>query len=342
VREDPLPPSDSNRDVPPDIDAVVLKALAKNRMNRYQSAGEMRGDLLRAASGRPVLATPVMRPEERVPPTPPPPRVVGNRNTGAYPRVPQRRQSSPWLLITLVVLGFVALGALGTGLYLANKTPQSTVPSIQGLKQTDANSLLTQAKLTGAPSPVFDANCVKDTVTHQDTPPGRKITQGSSVSYEVCGGPKSVAVPQLMGKDQQQAAAALSQALLKATFTDADSLVKDKGKVVGVQPGENTQVAQGSTVTVALGRGNQAVVPDLSGLSQDAAQQKLTDAGFTAHASFIQRFTDDPTQVGKVTGQDPSANATKPVTTTIIVYIGKAQPTSPTPSTSASAGTGGG
>ena len=60
VREDPRPPSDINRDVPPDVDAIVLKALAKNPLNRYQSAQEMRADVLRAAAGRPVLATPVM------------------------------------------------------------------------------------------------------------------------------------------------------------------------------------------------------------------------------------------------------------------------------------------
>ena len=54
-------PSEINRDVPPPIDAIVLKALAKNPLNRYQSAGEMRADVLRAAAGRPVLATPVMR-----------------------------------------------------------------------------------------------------------------------------------------------------------------------------------------------------------------------------------------------------------------------------------------
>src|ERR1051325_3167472 len=60
VREDPRPPSHSNRDVTPDIDAIVLKALAKNPANRYQSAGEMRADLLRAVNGRPVHATPVL------------------------------------------------------------------------------------------------------------------------------------------------------------------------------------------------------------------------------------------------------------------------------------------
>src|SRR6186713_2347507 len=60
VREDARPPSDINREVPPEVDAIVLKALAKNPLNRYQSSQEMRADALRAVSGRPVLATPVM------------------------------------------------------------------------------------------------------------------------------------------------------------------------------------------------------------------------------------------------------------------------------------------
>src|SRR5262249_46328169 len=67
VREDPRPPSASNRDGPPALAAIVLKALAKNPANRYQSAAEMRADLLRAAAGRPVMATPVMREEETLP-----------------------------------------------------------------------------------------------------------------------------------------------------------------------------------------------------------------------------------------------------------------------------------
>src|SRR5256885_5759143 len=113
VLADPLPPSDANRDVTPDIDAVVLKALAKNRANRYQSAGEMRSDLLRAAAGRPVMATPVMTDLETAPIATPPPRVVGNRNTGTMARVgnAQRRRASTWVIASLVALGLVALAA---------------------------------------------------------------------------------------------------------------------------------------------------------------------------------------------------------------------------------------
>ena len=329
VREDPVPPSESNRDVPPDVDAIVLKALAKNRMNRYQSAAEMRGDLLRAASGRPVLATPVMRAEERMPAAPPAPRVVGNRNTGAYPRVaPPQRQSSPWLLVSLVVLGVLALAALGTGLYLANRTPQSVVPGIVGQKQADADALLNQAKLHGAPTSVFNSNCVKDTVVSQDTPAGRKITSGSSVPYQVCGGPQSVPVPVLVGLTQDQADKALRQVKLVPKFNQVNGLKDSKGKVVAdsISPKEGQSVAEGSTVTVGISLGNQNVVPDLSGLSKDQARGKLSDLGFTK-VLFVDRI-DTPDKVGQVTGQDPAKNATKLLTDQITVYIGKVEATS--------------
>src|SRR5262245_14663041 len=87
VREDAKPPSMINRNLSPDVDAIVLKALAKNPANRYQSAAEMRADLLRAAAGRPVMATPIMR---EVPTA-----VVSAPRTGAYtgrPTMPLRNE----------------------------------------------------------------------------------------------------------------------------------------------------------------------------------------------------------------------------------------------------------
>ena len=51
VREDPRSPSEVNPEVPPALDAIVLKALSKNPANRYQSAAEMRADLVRVRTG---------------------------------------------------------------------------------------------------------------------------------------------------------------------------------------------------------------------------------------------------------------------------------------------------
>ena len=65
VREDPRSPSEAHPGVPPELDAITLKALAKNPSNRYQSAEEMREDLLRVLQGSRPSAPLVMTPEQR-------------------------------------------------------------------------------------------------------------------------------------------------------------------------------------------------------------------------------------------------------------------------------------
>ena len=119
VREDPPAPSDINRGRTPAIDAIVLKALAKNPLNRYQSAGEMRADLLRAAAGRPVLATPVMTEDET---TAMAAAAAGYPTQGQQTRQiparvgdPQPTQSSAWVIAALAALGVLAVIALVAG-----------------------------------------------------------------------------------------------------------------------------------------------------------------------------------------------------------------------------------
>ena len=65
VREDPRVPSSINPEVPADLDAILLKAMSKNPANRYQSAADMRNDLLRSLAGQRVEATPVMGDAEK-------------------------------------------------------------------------------------------------------------------------------------------------------------------------------------------------------------------------------------------------------------------------------------
>ena len=65
VNESPVLPSIANPEVTPLLDAVLMRALAKNPANRYQTADEFRADLERARLGQDVLATPLMPPGER-------------------------------------------------------------------------------------------------------------------------------------------------------------------------------------------------------------------------------------------------------------------------------------
>src|SRR5581483_1492656 len=65
VRENASPPSSRNPEVPPALDSIVMKAIAKNQLNRYQSAAEMRIDLQRALANQPVVAEAVMSEADR-------------------------------------------------------------------------------------------------------------------------------------------------------------------------------------------------------------------------------------------------------------------------------------
>ena len=94
VREEPVAPSRRNREITPDLDAVVLKAMAKNPDNRYQTAAEMRIDLVRVHRGlTPYASRP--RPTPRSTPTPRAPRRWPHpgRSTGTR-RLSRCRRSS--------------------------------------------------------------------------------------------------------------------------------------------------------------------------------------------------------------------------------------------------------
>ncbi|HEY2792074.1 MAG TPA: Stk1 family PASTA domain-containing Ser/Thr kinase, partial [Micromonosporaceae bacterium] len=198
VREDPKPPSVSNHDVTPDMDAIVLKALAKNPLNRYQSAAEMRADLLRAAAGRPVLATPILNAETAIVETQP--RMGPN---GARPTLParvgnpQRRRASTWVMVALSLLGLVAVVALGTGLYLTSRTQKTTVPTVVHLSVSDAEQLLQKANLrfqrmdqAGNCTPVGSVLSVSPSS-------GESVPVNSYVRLTVCVGPGTAVVPQI-------------------------------------------------------------------------------------------------------------------------------------------------
>src|SRR5262245_21486893 len=59
VREDAVPPSQRNADIPPDLETIIMTALAKDPAQRYQTADDLRADLLRFRRGRPLAAAPV-------------------------------------------------------------------------------------------------------------------------------------------------------------------------------------------------------------------------------------------------------------------------------------------
>jgi serine/threonine protein kinase len=122
VREDPTPPRMLNPDVPPPLEAIVLKAMAKLPDNRYQTAAELHDDLERFRNGQPVMATPLLDPAattQALPrnasdaePTAMLGGTVADRATRyAEPVEEERRTSVGWIVVSALALVLVGLAA---------------------------------------------------------------------------------------------------------------------------------------------------------------------------------------------------------------------------------------
>ncbi len=332
VREDPVPPTEVNPELPPAIDAIVLKAMAKNPANRYQSAGEMRADLLRAVAGRPVAATPVLPADERtqvIGPTP------ATRPNGYVPRSrhvapePSRRRA---LTIAMVVLGVVlvfSLAAFGTAYLLGNSTQEVTVPNVIGKNVGIAKLELTQKGFKVTEKPVASTAAQLNTVLKQ-TPAGDKaVEQGSEVVIEVGTGPNKTTVPMnLLGTKVGAATAKLEAAKFTVKVTEVDS-AEPKGEVVRVVPDEGAQVDEKSQVELHVSKHNLVKVPDVVGMTEEGASSKLRAAKLRVE---VRAVTDPGKKPGTVVRQDPDPDQlAKPGSTVTIEVVAEPSP-SPSPS----------
>ncbi|MCW3813760.1 Stk1 family PASTA domain-containing Ser/Thr kinase [Micromonospora sp. DR5-3] len=355
VREAPPTPSSINPDVNPAVDAIVLKALSKNPLNRYQSAGEMRADLLRAAAGRPVLATPVMPAEETVPMAPAggargyQTQVMGPQTRQQIPaRVgdPRKRKSSAWVIATFAALGVLAVIALAAALWLNQTGAKVQVPNLQGKSETAATSEIQQAGLRWEiGDPVFNATCEKGTVVGQNPGPNTEAAKNSLVTLQVCNGPKQITIPPgLVGSTYDSAKDRLDELKLQVTKKEVDDAAP-KGQVLKVTPDEGSKVPEGAEVVVEVSKGNVNEVPDVRGYTKEQAIKRLKDAGYQVDS----RDGDEvpPDQAGKVGSQNPKPGTKRPKGSTVTIYVDYAAPepsdsATPTPTPSGSPTGGGG
>jgi len=331
VREDPRAPGEINPEVPPDVDAIVLKALAKNPLNRYQSAQEMRADALRAVSGRPVLATPVLSQAETMamagPPmrTPPAATTVTRPVPGGPPRPPDRKTSS-WVMAVLAALGVLAVIALAVGLYLSNRdnteTPPAavaTVPSLNGLSEEEATTKLDQLGFTNvAAAPARETEDCGETpsVVAQTPAANTRTAVNEPVTYTLCKAPDKVTVPKnLVGSTQDAADDALKGLKLDPEFDEVDS-AQPEGRVVEVEKA-GQQVEVGTKITVKISRGNLVEVPNVVGQSQVAAEALLRASQFEVRVDLV----DQDGEPGTVVDQDPPAKKTRPKGSTVTIQV---------------------
>ena len=207
VREDPIPPSRQNPDVSAALDAVVLKAMSKNPANRYQSAAEMRTDLVRVLSGQRQLAPVIMTDADRdlmldSGPTVAlrPLRTTRTTRRHAEPVAPpvEERRSGRGLgvLTTVVILAIIGLLLLlFTNIFGGGPKPVP-LPNLVGQPVVSAEQTLLHDGFQTERHPVESTAQDLDRVIAMN--PSSQALPGTTIRLDVGAGPAEVEVPNLL------------------------------------------------------------------------------------------------------------------------------------------------
>jgi eukaryotic-like serine/threonine-protein kinase len=307
VREDPLPPSHLNPDVPPTLDAVVLKCMAKNPANRYETAEELRADLERARRGLPILATPVMAGDATAVVTGP----VDTGETAVMTGMPPDEEEGGrrwWLIAIGVILALAALG-LAAFFLVRSLLPAPTelvqVPDVVGEPEDEAVETLEGAGFTVQVDEEFDPEVRRGLVISQDPPADERAEEGSEVSLVVSRGPPPEAVPNVVGLTEEDAAETLQAAGFEVGQVTPQESDEDEGIVLDQDPPADTDARPGTAVNLVVSSGPATVaVPDVLCQDLGSAQEEVEGAGldFVVTGS---RFSDE-CPPGTVAEQNPA------------------------------------
>ncbi|GAA5161996.1 Stk1 family PASTA domain-containing Ser/Thr kinase [Ornithinimicrobium tianjinense] len=156
------------------------------------------------------------------------------------------------------------------------------VPRLDGLTLDQVRAELEEEQLTlGEQLREFSDAVPKDVVVRSDPEAGTPLPPGSPVTVVVSDGPAPVDVPDVRGRTQEEATAALQQAQLTVEVAP-DRVFDDavpEGSVVSQDPGPG-QAQRGTTVRIVISKGPELVeVPDVVGRQFDRAAEELTQLG---------------------------------------------------------------
>jgi serine/threonine-protein kinase len=317
VSEKVTPPSAHNSEISPEMDQVVLNALAKDRDERFQTAEEFREHLIAAANGQakqkaaPVrTAAPVTSQQTQILDAAPT-EVIGeiqpedffkelgvdfntNTETSAIriQNASRNERPSAGLLWGVGSGASVVLIGLIIWLLTLGGTFQPLLPP--------ANSGIAVADVSGA---LFDdgAQALRDQgllvlrlteasdeipvgiIIRTDPPAGTSVPERTTIEVVVSSGKLETSVPLLTGLTEEAARAALESAGLElGVISPGNSATVVKGSVIESVPAANERVPGGSVVNLLVSDG-QVQVPNVENLSISEAQRimQAPEVGFT-------------------------------------------------------------
>jgi serine/threonine-protein kinase len=325
LNDPPRPPSRIRPEIPAELDAVVLRVLAKEPEDRYQSAEEFSEDLTRVEAGLPVSpetteaatailsggaitgATEVLQADDSTRVTRVQP-YTARRPPPVYPPAyeeppPKRRRIGPWLLV-LLLLAAAALAGWYVFTQIEEQLGSATaaVPLVEGMREGPAVSTIEEAGFEANVIRASDDEVPAGRVADQDPEAGTRIAEGDTVTLRVSTGPPKTLVPDVVGMTFDEATTALADADLRWRKREVFSR-RPAGQVVKQDPAANEEVVVETVVVLNVSKGRQMVdVPDVLAQTEQSARSELSGVGLRATVTYT---ASSEVAEGLVISQDP-------------------------------------
>jgi beta-lactam-binding protein with PASTA domain len=312
ISDPPTPPSAADPEISAEIDAITLKALAKDPSNRYQTASEMKADIDKVLSGDAPAATTVLP-------------MIKSSDARVDQAHPGHRQKAARIVTIMGALVLVTICASAFAITNSTRSqamsPRTTeVPAVLGLDQVAAESLLRNAHLVPRFEFVRDADGASiDTAINQSPVGGHIATIDSDVIVAINIGPRRASIPLgLVGRDIDQVRKVLRRAGFRnvkaekvtLSFTDATA-----GQVMWVAPAGGQTVPLGQRITLTYAGVTGHAVTRMPSVGDGRNSSSKTDSGSPQDLQARQSAGSggpDGTRVGRVNKMGDSKVKGKP------------------------------
>ena len=296
MQEEPVPPIEENPNLPESINQIILKALKKDPMFRYQTSTEMLQDLrmaLKNPNGDFVsnddydptartqrISTEELEREQR--------KQKNNKKQNKFVGFIKKHKKLSTFL-GLVILFFLAFG--GTILFLNVTNPKEvSLPNVVGLSKEQAQKAIEDLKLKfEIESEEYNAEVEKDCIISQEptyTEKYNNVKEGSTVKVVISKGAEKTTVPKVIGMKEDEAVKALEDAKLKAEIVEETSKKVEEGYVISQETDANTEANAGDTVKIHVSTGTgikQVTMIDVKGKTEADAKATLEKLGLVVN-----------------------------------------------------------
>ena len=289
VREKVIPPTRYNPSIPPLLESVVLKALAKNPADRFESISEMMGDLRLSQGftmGKTQRHDPYDFATQMIPAVDPdtlddfsdiddttPKEVQKKSMLSKIASIPQK-----YIVLSAAVIFLIAfLGAfLSYGNFWSNTTVD--VPNVVGKQVSVAKNILEDKHLRVSTSEVTNTDVPAGQVISQSPGSGEKVKEQRTIHLVVSKGVGDITVPDLSGMTVEQARQRLKDlGLVVGKITQGSVEGKPDNTIVAQSPSGDSKVSKGTTVDLVVNKPQTKKVkmPDVVGMTLKDARQVL-------------------------------------------------------------------